>query len=62
MVKNAFIATNFVIVPITSHLRVPGHGSLGIGSQCLGSQASDPGSQIVILDYAHQIPIILSWH
>ena len=53
MGKDAFIATNFVLVPITSRLSVPGHGSLGIESQCLGSQASDPGSQIVILDYAH---------
>ena len=53
MGKDAFIATNLALVPITFRLRVPGHGSLGIDSQCLGSQASDPGSQIVILDYAH---------
>ena len=45
MVKDAFIATNLVLVPITSGLRVPclkvpGHGSLG------------PGSKVLILEYA----------
>ena len=53
MGKDAFSTTNLALVPITSRLRVPGHGSLGIESQCLGSQASNPGSQIMILDYAH---------
>ena len=50
MGKDAFTATNFVLVPITSLSQGPmsqGHGSQGPRSQVPG-----PGSHVLILDYA----------
>ena len=43
MGKDAFIATNFVLVPITS---------LSQGPRSLGPGPQGPGSQVLILDYA----------
>ena len=58
MGKDAFIATNFVLVPISSLSQGPmsqGPRSQGPGSQFPGSQgpgSQGPGSQALILDYA----------
>ena len=43
MGKDAFIATNFVLVPITL---------LSQGPMCQGPRSQGPGSQVLILDYA----------
>ena len=50
MRKDAFIATNFVLVPITSLSQGP--GSRVSGSQGPRSRVPGPGSQVLILDYA----------
>ena len=67
MGKDAFIATNFVLVPMISLSQgprsrgpwVPGLGSQGPGSRVSGLRVPDPrsrvpcpGSQVLILDYA----------
>ena len=55
MGKDAFIATNFVLIPITSLSQGPmsqGPRSQNPGSRVSGSRVPGPGSQVLILDYA----------